>query len=147
MCSSESEAGGGTTSDFLFLGCWGCWLQSSFFLFFLTFCGVCSSGGSGFCSVKLCLCFSFAFCCSLASNAWQRDSFETLPSSSSPRYLWSTWEYSFFSPVLLYSHNIVQIKSWKHVCGLSIWAYNCSHMTSSFKVEIYRFALSVNIEY
>lgn len=90
--TSESEPSKDATSDFLFLWCWGSWLWSfSDFLFFLTSCcSVCSSEGCRLCSVKLCFCFSFAFCCSLASNARDRDSFETLPSSSSPRYLWVT---------------------------------------------------------
>lgn len=91
---SESETHKDTTSVFFFLFCGSSsLLSSSAFLFLLTSCcvvGTVCSGWHCFFSVKLC--FSFAFCCSLASNSWERDSFETLPSSSSPRYLWAVWQ-------------------------------------------------------
>lgn len=73
-------------SNFLFLSCWRSWSPDLFF-FLSVFFFVCSSGGSCLCSVKLFLCLSFAFCCNLRSNAWERDSFVSLLSSSSPRYL------------------------------------------------------------
>ncbi len=101
---SESK----TISDFLFLWCWssGLLFLSAFLFFFTSWCSVCPSGRCCLCSVKLSLCFSFAFCCSLASNAWDRDSFEMLPSSSSPRYLWQNFpRYRFCSPFLQHRHS------------------------------------------
>lgn len=90
---SESETYGGTASVFLFLCCGGSSLLSlpAFLFFFTCCCAVCPSDWPCLSSVKLCFCFSFAFCCSLASNSWDRDSFEVLASSSSPRYLWAMW--------------------------------------------------------
>ena len=125
---SESDAKEGSTSDFLFLCGWGFWLLSlSAFLFFLTSCcSVCSSGGCCLCSVKLCFCFSFAFCCSLASNASDRDFFEALPSSSSPRYLWATWWNTNFTVHVLHTSTAQQqriIWLYLHFCQ-KLWLIN-----------------------
>lgn len=103
---SESDPNKGSASDFLFFWPWRSWLRSSsaFLSFLMSCCSVCPSGRSRLGSVKLCLCFSFAFCCSLASNAWDRDSLEALSFSSSPRYLRATWQnwmscYRFFTSI------------------------------------------------